>query len=175
MSGATKRQALAALLALLACGCDFIAPRGAPPPAAAGPPPIQLVAAVDEAGGRYIQVTLSRADIPFDVKSALLTLPGRPPVAASEIRRATGLGDITVARPQVGVDMSGGSRSAVSTGVGVVLPIARQGTIQQMIVILPIADLRAYRSQIASATIVIVVRERDGREHTLSAAAPPPR
>ena len=135
---------LVTMLAVLAIsGCERISQRVAPEPRPSGPPPIQMVAAVDEGGGRYLQVTLSRMELPFDVKSATLNLPGRPPVQASEIRRNVTLGDTSVGRPPIGVDVSGGSRSGVNTGASVAMPIARQGAIQQMIVILPIADPQA--------------------------------
>lgn len=169
------RRAVIALACLALGACAELAARSSPPPRPSGPPPIQWVAAVDEGAGRYIQVTLSRPDLEFDVKSAALNLPGKPPVAASEIRRASVLGETTVARPPIAVDVVGGSRSGVSTGVGISIPIGRQGTIRQVIVILPIDDPRAYRSQHAAASITIVVIEPSGQQRELSGAAPPPR
>lgn len=162
------------LLAVALAACERDGQRAGPVRTPAEPPAFQLVAAVDEAAGKFVQVTVSRAELPFTVKSATLLLPGRPPLAASDVRSDRALGDGSVGRPSFGVGIEGGSNSRLSTGIGIGIPLYRQGTIERAVALFTIADPALYKRLFANAIIVLVLADRDGREHRLEAAAPAP-
>lgn len=128
-----------------------------------------IVAALDEAAGKYVQVTITQAGNSLQVKRVVLELPGQKPIAAAELKRG-GIAITSTNRPTAGVDASG-TGTNFKTGIGIGLPAERSTYQTQFVARIDLPDPRLYERLAGGGTVRVVLVE-NGQERDATVPAP---
>jgi hypothetical protein len=131
--------------------------------------PPAIVAALDEAAGKYVQVTITQAGNGLQVKGVVLELPGQKPLAAAELKRG-GIATTSTNRPTAGDDASG-TGTNFKTGIGIGLPTERSTYQSQVVARIDLPDPKLYE-RLAGSGVVRVVLIDNGKERDVTVPAP---
>ncbi|MEO8560017.1 MAG: hypothetical protein ABI439_13195 [Rhodospirillales bacterium] len=128
-----------------------------------------VIAALDEAAGKYVQVTITQSGNSLQVKRVVLELLGQKPIVAADLKRG-GVAGTSTSRPTVGVDASG-SGTNFKTGIGIGLPAERSTYQTQFVARIDLPDPKLYE-RLAGSGVVRVMLVENGKERDVTVPAP---